>query len=588
MKYVTTAIVTLAFLLLPAISFSGSCDDVNNDATTNIFDITYLISYLYVDGPDPACGVPFDGICGDVNYDATVNIFDITYLITYLYLDGPSPNCDGSMLIDIDGNIYETVQIGDQLWMAENLKVTHYRNGDPIYNGYSGDTIGTFVFYHNDSDNIEIYGLLYNSYAVHEPRKIAPEGWHIATDGEWKQLEMFIGMSEEQADIWGNWERGDFAGKLKEVGYEHWEEPNAGATDEYGFTGLPGGYQSGGSASTMESGKVAQFYTATYSYYPMAMMRRLYYHFERIERGAWGNSYNGYGASSVRCILGDEPYGNIVIKPMPDTVPAPWTMYGPDSYSSSGVGYDTVSGLLPGEYTLVWEDTPNFWTPLDTSSIIVPYDIHKFSQVYYFKDSTGTVTDIDGNVYQTIKVGDKWWMAENLKVTHYRNGESIPNVTDDGTWSGLTSGAYCAYDNDPGLVETYGYLYNLYAVSDARNIAPSGWHVATESEWQELETFLGMPYADVHSTGWGRGTDEGNKLKEVRTIHWIENSGATDEIRFTALPGGFRSGGFSELTEDAYFWTDCNYTRQLDWWRSDICRTTKSSFYGLSVRCVKD
>ena len=92
----------------------------------------------------------------------------------------------------------------------------------------------------------------------------------------------------------------------------------------------------------------------------------------------------------------------------------------------------------------------------------------------------GTVTDIDGNIYQTVKIGNQWWMAENLKVTHYRNGEAIPNVTDNATWTGLTTGAYCEYNNDVNNVATYGRLYNWYAVDDSRNIAPAGWHVASD------------------------------------------------------------------------------------------------------------
>jgi hypothetical protein len=90
------------------------------------------------------------------------------------------------------------------------------------------------------------------------------------------------------------------------------------------------------------------------------------------------------------------------------------------------------------------------------------------------KFETGTVTDIDGNVYQTVKMGDQWWMAENLKVTHYRSGEAIPNVTDGGEWSNLSNGAYCSYDNADSNIATYGLLYNWFAVADSQNIAPAG------------------------------------------------------------------------------------------------------------------
>jgi uncharacterized protein (TIGR02145 family) len=106
------------------------------------------------------------------------------------------------------------------------------------------------------------------------------------------------------------------------------------------------------------------------------------------------------------------------------------------------------------------------------------------------------VTDYDGNVYQIVLIGGQCWMMENLKVTHYRNGDPIPHVPNIGEWYGLSSGAYCDYNNDPGNVETYGRLYNWYAVDDSRNIAPEGWHVPTDDEWKQLEMYLGMSQAE--------------------------------------------------------------------------------------------
>lgn len=149
---------------------------------------------------------------------------------------------------------------------------------------------------------------------------------------------------------------------------------------------------------------------------------------------------------------------------------------------------------------------------------------------------TGTVTDIDGNVYQTIKIGNQWWMAENLKVTHYRNGNAIPNVTSYFSWRDLSSGAYCAYNNDNGNADAYGMIYNWYwyAVDDSRNIAPIGWHVPTDEEWKELEMYLGLSQTEADDTGY-RGTDEGDKLKA--TTGWYNNGNGTNESGFTALPG---------------------------------------------------
>jgi uncharacterized protein (TIGR02145 family) len=113
----------------------------------------------------------------------------------------------------------------------------------------------------------------------------------------------------------------------------------------------------------------------------------------------------------------------------------------------------------------------------------------------------GTVTDYDGNFYRTVRIGDQCWMMDNLKVTHYRNGDPIPNVTDAGEWNNLSTGAYCDYNNDPANADAYGRLYNFCAVYDSRNIAPEGWHVATDEEWQTLVDFLGGDDVGLH-IGW--------------------------------------------------------------------------------------
>jgi uncharacterized protein (TIGR02145 family) len=132
------------------------------------------------------------------------------------------------------------------------------------------------------------------------------------------------------------------------------------------------------------------------------------------------------------------------------------------------------------------------------------------------QDST-TVIDIDGNVYKTVIIGDQEWMVENLRVTHYQNGEPIPNVKDSTEWINLSSGAYAAYNNDDSLAAIYGYLYNWYAVADTNNIAPQGWHVPNHSDWLILEMNLGISFADAIGSGY-RGTDEGGKLKPGRQL----------------------------------------------------------------------
>jgi uncharacterized protein (TIGR02145 family) len=213
---------------------------------------------------------------------------------------------------------------------------------------------------------------------------------------------------------------------------------------------------------------------------------------------------------------------------------------------------------------------------------------------------SNTVTDVDGNVYQTVTIGTQVWMASNLRVTHYRNGDTIPNETSDGVWEGLGTGAYCDYGNDSMNVATYGRLYNWFAATDVRNIAPVGWHVPTDSEYKVLEMYLGMSQSVADQQNW-RGTTEGGKLKESGFAHWPNpNTGATNSSGFTALPAGFRGydGDFnSSLHVYAYFWGSTGfdqfdpgsaYGRELGLGYAQINRGGFVKQNGFSIRCVKD
>lgn len=211
------------------------------------------------------------------------------------------------------------------------------------------------------------------------------------------------------------------------------------------------------------------------------------------------------------------------------------------------------------------------------------------------KDPFERVTDVDGNVYKTLKIGSQIWMVENLKAKHYRNGEPIPEVTIT-EWVGLKYGAYCKYNNDESNVETYGLLYNWYAVVDSQNLAPQGWHVPTDDEWKELEIYLGVNQNELNHRGW-RGVDEGGKLKEKGTSHWFSpNTGASNISGFTALPSGSRgiSGSFGAMMSYGYFWSSTESASYLAWFRSlgfdtsSILRFDGNKPNGISVRCIKD
>jgi len=198
----------------------------------------------------------------------------------------------------------------------------------------------------------------------------------------------------------------------------------------------------------------------------------------------------------------------------------------------------------------------------------------------------GSFSDIDGNTYMTIQIGDQTWMAENLKVTKYRNGDAITKVTDGPTWASLSTEAYCFYDNTDSNGDTYGALYNWYAVVDSRNIAPEGWHVPTDAEWTTLSTYLG-------------GTSvAGGKLKETGTSHWIiSNFGATNETGFTALPGGYRDesdGSYSTIGTEGLFWSATAdgslgaWLRRLANGSSHLDRDDAGNEGGCAIRCLRD
>jgi len=223
-----------------------------------------------------------------------------------------------------------------------------------------------------------------------------------------------------------------------------------------------------------------------------------------------------------------------------------------------------------------------------TGENIVPYiqsDITIAANMTIDFSVKRTLTDIDGNVYKLVKIGNQWWMAENLKVTRYRNGDPIPPVTDNSTWANLKTGAYCSYNDDEANVSIYGRLYNWCAANDDRNIAPQGWHVSSDADWQVLIDFL------------GGSSNAGGKLKETGFAHWQNpNTGATNESGFSGLPGGYRHviGNFFDVGDIAYFWSSTEYdTRSarpgyLAYFFANISRANLEKEYGFSVRCVKD
>lgn len=204
-----------------------------------------------------------------------------------------------------------------------------------------------------------------------------------------------------------------------------------------------------------------------------------------------------------------------------------------------------------------------------------------------FSCGTSTILDREGNSYNTVSIGDQCWMKENLKVTTYNNGTTIPDDTNNPNayWGGLLTGARTEAPGTPSYVSTYGYLYNWYAVTDSRKICPTEWHVPSDAEWTVLTTYLG-------------GTSvAGDKMRLTGTTYWTSpNSGATNESGFTALPGGLRytDGTGGVVNTYAFFWSatvnDINtaWYRDMSYSYSYVYRWYVGKSMGASVRCLKD
>jgi uncharacterized protein (TIGR02145 family) len=318
---------------------------------------------------------------------------------------------DPGSLTDYDGNVYPTVKIGNQVWMQNNLMVTHYNDGSSI----------TFLLDDSSWDTATSEGMCWPGNNFPFIGLFAPSGWHVPTFDELFTLIEYYGWT-----IAG--------GKLKEEGFIHWNSPNTGATNESGMTLL-------GSGSRLGNAGV----------------------FANLKIGAeiMSSSLDNTGA----------PYFLVVTK---------------DGTDSSVMS--SASWLSSGRSVRLIKDDSN---------------------------DPGSMTDPDGNVYQTVKIGNQVWIASNYKSTKYNNGITIPEIIDNTEWLSDTRGALCYYDNSSQDTQI-----NIFS--------PTGWHVPSSAEWNTLVTYLG---GDMIA---------GNALKESGISHWAMDTGADNSSGFTSLPAGYR------------------------------------------------
>jgi uncharacterized protein (TIGR02145 family) len=499
------------------------------------------------------------------------------------------------IIADIDQNKYQTVTIGDQIWMAENLKVTRYNDGVSIPNITDNNAwielnTPSFSWYNNDSGNKTPYGPLYNWFAV-DNDKLCPEGWHVPDKTEWVTLFTFLGGLE----IAG--------GKLKEAGTLRWQY-NPGSTNESGFTAIPGGSRSYNQGSFSGMNFAGIWWMRNEADLNTAKAFSILSSSPSVNIWA-DNAYKQYGFS-VRCLKGDPP--------VRDTLPAVYTSEvteidlnsavcggtitndGGHRVTARGICWSTSQNpTISDNNTSDGTGTGNYSSKLINLTENSTYYVRAYATndagTSYGKQHSFTTpftfNDIDGNMYKALFIGTQIWMNENLNTSRYNDGTSIPNITVNATWGKLTTDAFCNYDNNPSNSDIYGKLYNWFAVNTGK-LCPAGWHVPSDEEWTILVNYLG-------------GQDAaGGKLKEAGIMHWQSpNTGATNESGFTALPGGYRfydTGSFVYLGSYGLWWssTESEYSstgarlRSLYYNLSSCGRDHNYKTLGMSVRCIKD
>lgn len=260
------------------------------------------------------------------------------------------------------------------------------------------------------------------------------------------------------------------------------------------------------------------------------------------------------------------------------TLIAPSVEAGEKTVNGEGIGdfYANIDNLFPA--------TKYYYRAYATNAAGTAYgDVQTFTTA---GGAGPSVTDIDGNTYSTVYIGGKLWMAENLRVTKYRNGDAITaNISEYG-WANTHAGAWAIYDNSATNHGRFGKLYNWYAVNDWKGLAPEGWHIPSQDEWQSLMVAAG-------------GAQAGGKLKDTWTTYWNSpNTGATNELGFNARGGGYRTPYDTEFYMDkglrGYWWTSTSQSGDyalffgLGYNSVEYLMYGEEKNSGFSVRCVKD
>ncbi len=540
-------------------------------------------TYIPANGDQVMCILTSNLTCA-INNPATSNI--ITVQVT------TSNPCPGIPTVDYGGQTYNTVQIGTQCWLRENLNIGTRVDGSA--NQTNNGIIEKYC-YNDIEDSCSVYGGLYqwdemmgysaSSYYTPSCRQgICPSGWHLPSMAEWDTLIDYLGGGSVAG------------GPLKETGTRYWQTPNSGATNQSGFSALGGGYRIGAGGFAY-LGPYAYYYTSTEDNSINTFSQRLFYDTPVISPNT-GTKLMG---ASVRCLKDYCPITTISNAGQDQMgLTTSCTILNANSPGSQETGTWTIVAGSGGIFDNVNDPVTRFEGTYATSYIL------KWMITNCCGNSSEDMVTIEilpepgipcpgtpsvtygGQIYHTVQIENQCWMKENLNI-----GTMIDGATDQ-TDNGILE-KYC-FNNDPGNCNIHGGLYQWNELmqyttssndlpSGRQGICPPGWHIPGRAEWDTLI---------MHTGGESLA---GGPLKEMGYCHWSPpNTGANNSTGFTALPGGIRwpGGGFDYLLSYAFIYTATEDNSMNAWSRRLFHNTTVSSentgskAMSASVRCVKD
>ena len=554
--------------------------------------------------------------------------------------------CNSTLtLTDYDGNVYHMVRLGTQCWMKENLRTTHFPNGEeiPVYTDNMSEYPEKYRYAYGD---IQVYGYHYNwdaaAYNVPETETavvqgICPNGWHLPNLAEWNTLRNYV---ESQ----NNYHCGDntaYIAKALASATSDWRYSGTpcapgnetSTNDLTGFSALPAGLHSG----TYPIGYCTLFWTSNNSTSNKVSCFPILYMWPDISTtGVFNSMFKSYPLS-VRCVrnLGFAPPAvpSVVttnVNFITDTSAMGHghiTFIG-DSLIARGICWSTTSqptimdshtcdsiniglGDFDSEITGLTPNTTYFVRAYATNSNGTAYSNEKSFRTGTGNDgqpctAAATVTDVDGNTYNTVQIGNQCWMKENLRTTHYASSIEIP-LGSSATHHDYSAQRYYPNDNAE-LVGTYGYLYNWAAVmngassstanpSGVQGICPNGWHVPSDSEWTQLTDYVSIHSAYLCNndmSNLGKALAAATGWNSYTTTCAIGNNPSTNNSTgFSALPAGLSlSTNFGNVAD---FWSATEETdnlhaciRILRYNQGNVTKYTYYKHYGFSVRCVRD